>query len=656
MKKLFNKLLCVIIALSVSLSLVACGTKDGGRTSVGEIVQEFGVRYDATDDSKPLMLVDKGVTKYKIVYPENINVAETMAMSELVIFLRESFGITFQTIPDNKASLDLNNYYISIGETSLIKSLDGTNDKVVRNYSELKETGFTIANRGNVVFICGAEYQGTITGTYAFLEKEVNFEQFAIDEIYVDKLDSKVIYDFENYSYTPNVQYTVITGGPLKGKDKVNSFRQHLAYDTGSGTDAMTSVFGMGYGHTIPEVFKPTDPEYKQFYPDGLHFCLTNQGKEFDDPTSGFEFLANYVVNNIASRHQQGLVIPKIYELGMNDDVGKCSCESCKVYYREHIDSEAYLNLLNHIAKKIKAYCDENGVTRKIVVQGLMYNLFETPPTKYDEATGTYVPLNENIYMHENAAARWTPISSCFSHAWNDPNCAHNSKTYIHKIEGWAALTDNLSLWSYGIYFQGAGGKMYFPDVGAIKGQADYFAEHPFIVARWETNLQDKDGTFYELKDYLRGKLFYDNRYDFDVLYNKFFENYYKAAAPAMKKYMDLTMANFNDISLRKGFGNCIDCWYNMFIYHDKGDWSYEVILALENVIKEAYALIEASDYDAETKAKLVDRVASDGLMYKHFLLSDFRTNYTKEELAIMDATYLAECEKAGVTNRAGVK
>ena len=650
MKKFLIKLLCFIISLSTMLALVGC--KDNNeKGAFGELNSGFNVRYDVNDSSKPLMLAENGATKYKIVYPKVPNKAEALAVEELVYFLQEAFSIEFKVITDENASLDTNNYYISIGETTILKSLDGTDNEVERDFETLKQNGFTIANRGNTVFICSAFSPGTLTGVYDFLEKQVNLDILAYEEILIDKVNSKEIYDYGTFKYTPNAQFVYYSGSITYQYDSVWSYRMRTSPKSGYGGSYINgNILGL-FSHTIGhEVLAKSKAENVQYFPDGTHFCLRNNGKNFDDPTGGYYKIASEVCTRIKNGSSQ-----LFYELGMNDDVGKCKCEYCTEYYANHMEAEAYLDLLNYVGRRIREFSKENNINRTCYAMGLMYNLYETPPTKYDEETGKYVPIREDIYMDENAMVRWAPITSCFSHAWDDPNCSHNAKSYIQKIEGWASLTDNLALWTYGKCFQGAGPKLFFPDVSAIDGTADYFDKHNFLFVMIQNEASDKDGTFYELKEYLRRKMYYNSEYDFNALFEKFFEVFYKDAAPAMKEYYKLIMLNFNNISNKKGYGNCIGSYYNTHVYHDIGDWTYEVLINLEKSIKKAYELIENSNQSDEVKSKLRDRVASDAMMYQHFLYADYRAYFSTEEFNVRANTYKKHCEKYGIRNLANV-
>ena len=662
MKKLLSKLLCLLLALTVCLSFVACGDEEDGDSEGagneiivpnGKVVDsailtlnKLGVANDAIDSSKQLMLAENGTSNYQIVIPTEYTRGEDYASSDLQRFVKESLGVTLKIITDDEVgSTDNKQYLISIGKTSLLEELSKTDATLVPKYEELKENGQLIAIRGNLIFITGANNSGTYSAMVSFIEKELNFEQYALDEYNIDKLDKQVVYNFGTFKYTPNVQFNLISGGVVMRSTSQERFRQRLIADNRSGG---MDVEGQGllgglYSHTIGSLILPKSQG--AYYPDGTHLCLTN--------TDAFDALAD----DLIKRYVRILNLDDdsvTYELGMPDDFGKCTCSECTAYYKTHIDSEAYLNMLNHVAERVDAYREQVGMKTKVWIMGLCYNLYEKPPTKYNEITEEYELLHDDVYVHESVQIRFTPIGSCQGHAWNDPRCENNSNSTVHYANGWASLTPNMSLWTYGYIFHGIGGALVFPDTQAICDLADYFNEVPYHITRIQSSMTELDRPFSELKDYIRGKMYYDNEYNFDILYNEFFANYYKVAAPAMERYLNITFANFDAISDKKGYNGCIDSWFNTWMYDDMNDWPFELLIALDDCIQEAYDLIENSNLDAETKAKLVDRVESDSLMHRTFLVGRFEVNYPASEYQKLKAEFIADCAKHGFINRAG--
>ncbi len=662
MKKLLSKLLCLLLALALCFTFVACGDgEDDGSSSGTEIIvpdgklvdsavltlSRLGVAKDAIDSSKQLMLAENGTSNYQIVVPDNISIAENITSADLVRFIKESLGVTLKIISDAEVgSTDNKQYLISVGNTTLLEEYSKTDETLVPKLDELKESGQIIANRGNLIFLASANSSGLYSAMVTFIEKQLNFEQYANDEYTIDKLDKQVVYNYGTFKYTPNVQFNLISGGVVNRSTSQERYRiRQIADNLNGGMDiAGNGLLGL-YSHTIgTQILSKSN---KNFFPDGTHLCLTNE--------DAFEAMAQELfikINALPPTRTDTIT----YELGMPDDFGKCNCSRCNAYYKTHIDSEAYLNCLNHVAKRLKEYLKENDVKIKVYVMGLMYNLYEKPPVSYNEITEEYEPFNENIYVEDLLQIRVTPIAACQGHAWNDPRCTYNSQNTIHDVNGWATLTPNLSLWNYGYIFHGIGGALFFPDIQAIEMLADYHEEHPFFLNRIQSSgTLDNDRPFCELADYLRGKMFYDNEYNFDVLYNKFFANYYKVAAPAMERYLNITLANFDAISDKKGYDGCIDSWFNAWGYDGMDDWPYELLLALDDCINEAYELIENSNLDAETKAKLVDRVESDSLMHRTFIIGRYQSYYSTSEFNEMLNEFKADCAKHGFENRTGI-
>lgn len=661
MKKLLSKLLCLLLALTLCLTFVACGDEEDGGANPGEEIivpngtlvdsavvtlSKLGVANDAIDSSKQLMLAENGTSNYQIVIPENYSNAENNASLDLQRFVKESLGVTLKIVYDNEiGSTDNKQYLISIGKTTLLEEYSKTDELLKPNLDEIKENGQIIAIRGNLIFITGANNSGTYSAMVSFIEKELNFEQYAVDEYVIDKLDKQVVYNFGTFKYTPNVQFNLISGGVVNRSTVQERFRQRLCAESGNGGSDGNggSLLGL-YSHTIgTQILSKSNKDY---FPDGTHLCLTNE--------DAFEAMAQELFRMIRS-----LPVSRTdtitYELGMPDDFGKCGCARCNAYYKTHIDSEAYLNCLNHVAKRLKEYLEETNSKIRVYVMGLMYNLYEKPPVSYNEITEEYEPFNEDIYVEDLLQIRYTPIASCQGHAWNDPRCDYNSQSTIHYVNGWASIAKNMSLWNYGYIFHGIGGALVFPDFQAVDMLAEYHEEHPFYLNRIQgSGTVEKDRPFSELKHYLLGKKFYDNEYNFDVLYNKFFANYYKVAAPAMEKYLNITLANFDAISDKKGYNGCIDSWFEAWRYDDAEDWPFELLIALDDCIKEAYELIENSNLDAKTKAILVDRVESDSLMHRTFLIGNYQSNFSATEYSEMLNDFHADCEKHGFSNRSG--
>ena len=124
--------------------------------------------YGKTFDLKPangvdgdaLMLIENGRTDYKIVISDTATTYEKTAGSEMQTFIQKSTGVKIPIISDNGLTYDNNNYYMSIGPTTLFDAL--AEDKGIDvNYDELGERGSIIHLEGNSLYLNGAAGYGT---------------------------------------------------------------------------------------------------------------------------------------------------------------------------------------------------------------------------------------------------------------------------------------------------------------------------------------------------------------------------------------------------------------------------------------------------------------------------------------------------------------
>lgn len=659
MKKLLSKILCLVLALTVCFSLVACGEEeeppvvtpptvetvvpDGTMVDSAILtLEKLGYATDANDSSKTLMLAENGTSNYKIIVPAKPTKGELYAANDLQRFTKESLGVTLPIVYDNEGVVlgDNKQYYLSIGRTTVLAEAQKTNANLVPKFDELKIVGQLLALCGNTIFFSGTQADGAYASMVTFIEKQLGFEQFASDEYTIDKKDSQAMYNFGIFKYLPNVQFNLVSEGP--GIDELPNVRarQRMMYETfvGGGTIDGKGLLGT-YSHTLgTQILSNTN---KNFFPNGVHLCYSNP--------DALKAVGEDILMKCNMMQKGDNVV--IYEVGNPDDQGRCKCDNCEAYYKTHTNAEAYLNMLNVAAKIVREGLQARGVDTVVYLMGLMYNIYEAPPTKYNEITEEYETVSEDVFVDDWVMVRFTPIGSCHGHSWSDPRCETNNLNAVHYANGWASITDNMSLWTYGYIFHGQGTALMFPKFQALREQANYFEEVPYTLTRWQGSMREADRPFGEYFDYMCGKLYYDNEYDYDSLSSKFFAQYYKVAAPAMQAYYDLTMANFNAISKKKGYNNCIDSWYNNFVYDDKGDWDYDVLMDLEAITQEAHRCINESDLSEEMKETLRGRVETDAHQHLSFLLQDCQLNFSVEEYEALKTRYVNNIKKFGMGN-----
>ena len=121
-------------------------------------------------------MVKDGKTSYKVVVPEIETQSVSYAKSELSRFFKEATGIDLKFVKDTGLTHNAENRYISLGDTSLYKSLNRSDDM-----RSLKKDGTKIFTKDNTVYIIGGAETGVLNGVYDFLKINFGFEYFFTD-------------------------------------------------------------------------------------------------------------------------------------------------------------------------------------------------------------------------------------------------------------------------------------------------------------------------------------------------------------------------------------------------------------------------------------------------------------------------------------------
>ena len=208
MKKAFFRIICIMLLTVMTVSIAACAEEnaaDNGTSNQGgnggnsatvrpendpSVVKNYYYKPEIADSS--VDLVKNGETDHVIVYPAESNSMMDGSVRELKLFFEEATGIELRSYKDSEyTSKGLDNPYISIGQTTMFAKAGLSVDTM-----ELGASGYEIKLIGSNVYIAGG-YYGNRYGVYEFLSYEFGFEQYAPDEIHLDKKSSVKIKAFD---------------------------------------------------------------------------------------------------------------------------------------------------------------------------------------------------------------------------------------------------------------------------------------------------------------------------------------------------------------------------------------------------------------------------------------------------------------------------
>ena len=190
-----TKLIAVVL-LCCSFIFSSCGTNLAETEQIVIPSNNSENILEIKETAKPF--VSNLGSQYSIVVPDadynyegsakNYNV---IAYQELVYFINQAVGCTLNVVSDSGLVLNDGSKYISLGETTLFEQSGIEIDK-----EKLGDSGYVIKTVGDSIFICGAKKLGSLYGVYELLKHTVGYEYYSFDEIYLDKVSSVNLLDF----------------------------------------------------------------------------------------------------------------------------------------------------------------------------------------------------------------------------------------------------------------------------------------------------------------------------------------------------------------------------------------------------------------------------------------------------------------------------
>lgn len=638
MKTAFRKVILIIMTIILVFSSTACDKYSG------EIPKEQGsvIEYmkDVTN-GEVLNLVNNGQTKYKIVIPSGAGTICLYAAQELQNFIKSSSTCSIPIVSDATISdFRETNYYISIGETKICE------EHGVDVYgNNLGTDGTIIKNIGNLVLLFGETDYGTLFSVYDFLGQEIDFEAYTMNELYYVEKNIIPIVNFKEFKNIPDIEYrTTSSGGIFASKDVKAALRMRMRPAGGSGGRDFfgTPYFGF-WAESAANLVLPASKyaaEHPTWYTNG-QLCMSNE----EMVEAFIERFIQLITKDYATHSR--------FQLGHADIAGYCSCQNCQEAYEKYGGAGGlYMVFLNRISDATKAYFESIGSDRQVEIWALAYKGYQTAPAVYDEETKTYKPVCEEVVARDNVYVMYAPIYSCWAHPFDDASCPTNAEHYA-SLQGWAACTDHLGVWTYEVNYNDY--MQYYNDWGSVKRNAEIFTdldvEYIFGEGGGAGGNGMYGGNFYGLRGYLRSKLLWDNSLDVNVLIDNFMTNYYKVAAPAVKKAFYSILLHYDTtVKTLSGLKGCA-CSFNSMTDYSKAEyWPYEYLVSLENIFDEAFVAIENSSYDAEMKETLYSRVLQDELSARYYLLNMYSNYYSSSKLEEYNAKFKADCTRAGIT------
>ncbi|MBR2988952.1 MAG: DUF4838 domain-containing protein [Clostridia bacterium] len=636
-------------------------------------------KVNVTETSKPF-IVD-GKTDYKIVIAGDCSEGMTTHQNKAAIFIRkhikEVTGATVQIIsPQTNGYEDLtwtpDSKYIVLDHNAMFAAAGLTMPT-----EDIGPTGYYIKSKGNSVFMMCNTALGYGKACLAFLREQLGFEQFAADCIVYDRADKQAtLLDFniiERPDFDYNLRSNQTTSEANYGMGFVSS--GEIFITVGGSNCQYDRTYYLDGGVLKEDTSRPaltrTDTYAESWHNSHNYHPIVDYGSahpkwfaSYNDTSVSFEGVRGETFNKYEqtcyTAHGDSGEYKKLYEhiastmitlfeanpsvngisYSEEDNTSYCKCSSCasKISSYNGKRSGTYVELLNKADEIVQAYfqkkADETGKPKRdITILFFAYHDSTDPPLNSGG--------NPIITCRENVGPYIAPIRAAYDESfYNTVN-----KQYADGIKGWGKCSTRLYMWLY---------------------ETDYHA-YLFPLNSWDTMLETyrfcknnnammmfPEGQFNQgavthfsrIKEYFNSKAHFDLNINFEEMLDRYFEVYFREAAPAMRRFFDELQATMRYLERKYPALNGT-IYVNL---EDAKYWPYGKLMGWMDLIDQAYAAIahyEATD--AKTYKMLSDHIKLESIFPRFALIQLYLSNFSNDEQYEMRKSFVEDCTGFGI-------
>lgn len=624
MKKSYRKIVfSLLLAFVLVFGAALAGCKDNTPENNGG---NNGPSKPVFEDTQYL-LSQNMTSDYRVVIPDDPDERDEFAADELVYFFRQATGITLPVYEESDAGAA--DHLLIIGDTALRREAGLTAP------DSIGDTGTRLVTQGSNLFLFGKTPFGDINAVYDFLEYTYNYRFYSDGCFRIDSVGNAALKAFD-YTCTPDIDNMAMMYGELNdGMSWTRRLRSINYYQ--SWISAM-------YAHTYFKILPPSTylKDHENWYSpftaeeDGpANLCLTRGGDEMID-----EFVKQVQILIEAETDESR----EYFMLGQEDNFSFCSCDSCTAKIKELGSSSAVMmQFTNKVVEKLNAWLAEEHPDRTVHFMTFAYNNTKTPPVKRD-ASGNYLrnaegkmePVDESVKAVDNLSVMFVINNVDYAVPY------YEDVSVMNMLEGWSVITDEITIWQYSTNFENYMEPLF--NWGSMKTNYETLSDYGVFYIAEQGSHNTKTATFTEMRLFVMSQLARDNSLNTGDLIDEFMENYYGAAAPAMKELFN-RYANHCMVLI----GNGCSVMSGGASMMNRNNWDFMLLERLLECIDEGIELLEPiKSTDPELYNTLYERVYKESLWIRFCELSYHGTyiNNVEEERT----NFVNECYRYGIT------
>ena len=565
-------------------------------------------------------IVDKGKTEYSIVIESEPDEKVRLASTELQTFIEESTGVELKIVDDATYDYNKNSKIISLGDTGCLSSVN-----IVYDAKAMSETQYNIKTVDNSYFIYGNE-NGVLYGVYDLLKEMIGFEVFAEDEIYYD-IRTQIPFEKMDISYTPTFDVCISPTDIIGRKSLYANRMKTTPWKT-----FWESVYGQTMATTFALLPKAT---YFEKHPDwynttGTDLCYSNVEMRAE--------LIERLKKQILSSSGKTLHLM----VGQQDHAKACTCSAClEDQVKYGCNSGTLVKFINAVSDVLTEWVKTEGLDKELYFGIFAYQTTLDAPVKKEN--NTFKPIDESVKMRDNIITVIAPIGANFSYAFTDEANETTAKT----IQSWSAICKNICIWSYGANYNNF--IYHFDSYSNTIENFEFLKENNVKYFFQQTmtsgnQVLENGYAFIDLKQYLLTSSAWNLNESVDELTDKFFKNYFKAAAVPMREYYDRVRTRM--IYNRENVSDFCGLVYNNLA--NKKYWPKGELDVWYNLIQEAKAQTNTIQ-DLETREKVLNRIEKEELTVLYSYVELYPAYFTNQELQAMKLQFKAVATRNGI-------
>ena len=473
-----------------------------------------------------LLLAERGAPEsYAIVVPASAGASVRYAAEELRDHVRMMTGTEMPIVTNETDATSA-----SLPEKAIV--LEVVQDGFTRSSGSTRldnQDAFRLHVEGRRLFVTGG-VRGVLYGVYELLETYGGVGWFASWRTIVPESDRFSVpedLDVEQwpaFAMRHTSWFDVIRNPAFAARLRLNGGNGYSdAISAGAeGEKFGGASFRFGRGMGACHTFKSLLPPERHFKEHPEWFSEVG-GKRKDAPTQlcltnpdVLRIVTSNVLEHI--RRDPGA---RFFGVSQDDWNWFCTCANCAaVDEEEGSHSGTIVRFVNAIAEEVEKEFPD------VFIETLAYTYSRKPP-KITKPRRNVVPCLCTIECEFNK-----PLGES-----DDPA----NRSFEEDIRGWAAITDNLYLWDYTTNFRNY--LHLLPNVLTLGPNLRFFRDNGVKFAFEQANRQGLHADFAELKAWLTAKLLWNPDQPVEPLLDRFFEGYYGAAAPFVRRYFDEAQA-----------------------------------------------------------------------------------------------------------------